>query len=141
MIKRVGLSVVIGLAAIGQVANAADVKVTWTAPTKNTDGTTIPATGTGALTAYLIEWGNCTTAAGVVPQVLGTVAGSLNVVAPATTATVSGLNNSTVYCFRMYALAGTAKSAASATVRAWIPAAGVPNAPGTVTVTAVGVGP
>lgn len=132
----------LALALVAPVAFAADAAVKWTAPTLNADGTAIPATGAGALTAYLIEWGTCTTAAGVVPQVLGTVSGSLNVAAPATQATVTGLTPATIYCLRMYALAGAAKSAPSGVVRAWIPAAStVPGAPTGVTVVAVGTAP
>lgn len=119
-------------------AFAADAVVKWTAPTTNTDGTAIPATGTGALTSYLIEYGSCSTAAGVVPQVLGTVQGSLSIAAPTLIGTLTGLLNSTIYCVRVYALNAAAKSAASGTVRAWIPAppaASIPGAPGSVTVT------
>lgn len=126
---------------VAQSALAADANVTWVEPTKYTDGTAIPVSGTGAVTSYLIEWGTCSTAAGAIPQVLGTVLGTKSVGAPASASTITGLTNATVYCLRMYALVDTIKSAASATVRAWIPATGIPSAPGNVTFTPVRGGP
>jgi hypothetical protein len=40
---------------------AGAVKITWTNPTQNTDGTAIPATGAGSLTKNTIEQGSCGT--------------------------------------------------------------------------------
>lgn len=64
-------------------------------PTKNTDGTAIPATGPGSISGIRIEYGSCSGTA------FGTKAGELNMTPP---------NMSTVlsmppaqYCFRAYA--------------------------------------
>lgn len=136
-----GASAILLAASAAASAHAADATVTWTAPTNNTDGSPIPATGDSALASYLIEWGACSTAAGVTPQVLGTVRGNLSVNAPATSAVITGLTAATVYCLRMYATnVAAAKSAASGTVRYWVPAA-APGAPSNVTVVVVGSAP
>jgi hypothetical protein len=74
---------------------AADVRVSWTQPVQNTDGSTIPASGAGSIQSNRIEWGTC------VGTGFGTAAGSQTI--PAATAyTVTGLAPAT-HCFRVTA--------------------------------------
>ncbi len=74
---------------------AAPVPVTLTYPTKNTDGSTIPATGAGSIMSWRAEWGTCVAGA------FGVKAGdSPTVAAPATLVTLN-LTPGT-YCIRSY---------------------------------------
>lgn len=74
-------------------ADAANADLTWTYPANNTDGTAIPASGAGAISATVIEWGSCSGAA------FGERAGGATLPAPAKAYTVTGLGVGT-HCFR-----------------------------------------
>jgi hypothetical protein len=82
-------------------ANAADATLTWTHPTTFTDGTPIPATGTGAITATDLEYGLCNAA----KNGFGATAVIVSVPAPATTRIVTGLGNGS-WCFHARTNAG-----------------------------------
>lgn len=91
-------------------AFAGDAMATWVQPTKNTDGSTIPASGTGRLTGNRLEWGTCT---GTAPSyAFGVKSGEQIFTAPATTYTVTGLAPGT-WCFRAYASTTYGESAPS----------------------------
>lgn len=118
---------VIGLA---NRADAADATSTWTAPTANTDGTVIPATGAGSIVSHRLEWGTCSGTA------FGTKIAEAVVLAPALTYTVTNLAPGT-YCFRVYAKNTYGiESAPSGVVSKVVPAP-VPNPPTLVTVSVV----
>lgn len=104
------------------VASAADVAVTWTQPTANTDGSSIPTTGAGSIVSNRVEWGSCNGTA------FGTKAGERVVTPVATSATVTGLAPGT-HCFRVYATNtyGSESAASNAASRAI--AAPIPNPP------------
>lgn len=108
-------------------AAAADVRVEWTQPTHNTDGTEIPATGNGRLTGNRVEWGSCNGTA------FGAAAGS-QTIAPATSHVVTGLPPA-MHCFRVYAANsyGVESAASAVTVKAVPPP--TPNAPVIVSAT------
>lgn len=106
------------------MANALDVVVSWTNPTLNTDGTSIPATGPGALTQTRVEWGSCSAT-----NVFGVKAGEIIVLSPGTSGTILALPAGTTACFRAYAKNNNGvESAPSAVVSKSIPAS-TPNAP------------
>lgn len=65
------------------VASAATFVVSWTNPTTNTDGSTIPATGDGSLSSARVEYGTCNGAA------FGVKAGEVVRPMPATNATLN----------------------------------------------------
>ena len=77
------------------LALGADAVLTWTNPTTNTDGSSIPASGAGALTGTRVEWGTCNGTA------FGTVVGQ-QAFGVVTTATVPGFAAGTTHCFRVY---------------------------------------
>lgn len=105
-------------------AFGATATLTWVNPTTNTDGTTIPATGTGALTSTRVEYGTC---AGT--NVFGTKLGEQVATMPATTTTFSTLNAGTLYCFRAFSKNSYgSESGASAVVSKTTPAP-TPNPP------------
>lgn len=87
--------VIVYVATMGK-AFAADATVTWTMPTTNTDGSAIPASGSGAITSTRIEYGTCSGSA------FGTSAGNVTVNAPATTATITGFAAGSTACFRAF---------------------------------------
>ncbi len=58
-----------------------DVTVRWTKPIQNTDGSAIPATGTGSITNSTIQWSTS--------AIFATVAGSQTFAAGVTSAVVS----------------------------------------------------
>lgn len=80
--------------------SAGEAQLTWTQPTTNTDGSAIPASGTGRLVGNRVEWGSCT---GTAPNYgFGTKAGEQSFTTPTTAYTVPNLAPGT-YCFRAYA--------------------------------------
>jgi hypothetical protein len=78
-------------------AHAGEAAASWTQPTQNTDGSAIPASGTGALTGNRLEWGTCSS-----PGVFGTQIGQQAWTTPRAAYTVTNLGPGT-YCFRAYA--------------------------------------
>jgi hypothetical protein len=87
------LAILPGMALAGTLAG------NLSAPTQNTDGSTIPASGTGSLTGARLEYGTCATT-GANPT-FGTKAGEITVAPTATTWSVPNLNPGT-YCVRGY---------------------------------------
>jgi len=83
------------LMALAFPARAADEAFTWQLPTRNVDGTTIPATGTGALVRTTMEFGTCSA-----PNTFGILIGSQSFPAPATSGTMTGLPHAQTLCFR-----------------------------------------
>lgn len=79
-------------------AQPAPKTVTWVNATKNTDGSAIPATGTGALTRTTVEYGTCMSRN---PDVFGTKQGEIFVAAPAQTLQLS-LVVVQEYCLRAW---------------------------------------
>lgn len=78
-------------------AMSADGNVSWVNATLNTDGTTIPASGPGALASTEIQWGLCTA---ISPLTFPAApAGTLSVPFPGTTVIVPGLAPGD-WCFR-----------------------------------------
>lgn len=78
-------------------AQAADATVSWTPPTTNVDGSTIPASGAGSIASTRVEYGSCSGTA------FGTKAGEVTALAPATSTTITGFAAGTTSCFRAYA--------------------------------------
>lgn len=77
------------------LSSAATVTVTWTPPTTNTDDSTIPSSGPGALKTYRIEYGTCSA-----PGVFASKVGEVTRAAPASS-TVLNLNPGTT-CVRVF---------------------------------------
>lgn len=118
----IATSVVAALLIIGATrAFAADVAVTWTQPTTNTDGSSIPLSGAGAIVSNRVEWGSC------VGSAFGTAAGSQTIPA-ATSYLVTGLAPAT-YCFRVTALNTYGSESAVSNVAQRAVAAPIPNPP------------
>ena len=113
------------------VAFGADVRVSWTQPTQNTDGTAIPATGAGSIATNKVEWGSCAGTA------FGTAAGSHSLPA-ATSYVVTGLAPA-MHCFRVTALNTYGSESAVSNVAQRNVLAPVPNPPVVTTATIVRV--
>lgn len=79
----------------GGAAIAATATITWNLPTQNEDGSTIPATGNGALAQTKIEYGSCTATGG-----FGVVENAIVVPYPGTSATIDGFLGGETVCFR-----------------------------------------
>lgn len=105
------------------IARAADVGVSWTNPTTNTDGSAIPATGVGSLTGTRVEYGSCS------GSVFGTKAGEVNAPAPATSTSITGLSAAQTYCFRSYAKNTYGSESAASNVASKALPAPTPNPP------------
>jgi hypothetical protein len=85
-------------ALFANLAHAKIVDVSWRNATADTDGVSLPTSGSGALASTVIEWGSCTSTGG-----FGTLAGTLTVpvTAPGDTQTAATQNLGVgVYCFR-----------------------------------------
>ena len=110
---------------------AADVRVSWTQPVQNVDGSAIPVSGAGSIASNRIEWGSC------VGTAFGTAAGSQSIPA-ATSYTVTGLDPAT-YCFRVTATNtyGAASSVSNVAQRIVPPP--VPNPPVVTTAVIAGM--
>ena len=118
----VGLLALLVGCLILNAARAADMSVSWTYPTTNTDGTAIPATGAGSISGFVLEWGTCSGTA------FGSKLGGAAPAAPATSYTITGLAPGT-YCVRLaavntYAIVSAFSSVATKTI-----AAPTPNPP------------
>lgn len=79
-------------------AQPAPKTVTWVNATKNTDGSSIPATGAGSLVRTTVEYGTCMSRN---PDVFGTKQGEIFVAAPAQTLQLS-LVVVQEYCLRAW---------------------------------------
>jgi hypothetical protein len=77
-----------GLLIVCTAAEAATVTYSGTNPTKNTDDSTIPATGAGSLTSLRIEYGTCSA-----PGVFGTKVDEVTRTSPAAGANFTGSLN------------------------------------------------
>lgn len=124
------LPLLAALITIPALAQAASVNVSWTNPTQNTDGTTIPATGAGSITGTLIEWGTCSGTA------FATKVGEQFVLAPATTYRVDGLAVGT-HCFRALTRNTFGQQSAASNVATRVINAPIPNPPTINTVAVV----
>lgn len=114
---------------IYNVGHAANVEVSWTQPTTNVDGSTIPTTGPGRLIGNRVEWGTC------VDTAFGVAAGQQVFAVPTVRYTVLSLLPGT-HCFRAYASTTYGESAAStAAQKVIVPP--LPNPPTIVTATTV----
>jgi len=109
---------------------AAPVPVTATYPTKNTDGSAIPATGAGSIVSWRVEYSTCTTA----NPVFGVKAGELTVTAPGTVANFT-LGPGT-YCFRSYMKNTFGNESAPTNIATTTVLAPTPE-PGSITVQAI----
>lgn len=108
--------------AIWQAARAADLSVSWTYPTTNTDGSAIPASGAGSISGFVLEWGTCSGTA------FGTKLGGAAPTSPATSYTVTGLAPGT-YCVRIAAVNSYAVVSAFSNVANKTITAPTPNPP------------
>lgn len=109
---------------------AGEAQLTWTQPTHNTDGSVIPASGTGRLTGNRVQWGTCT---GTAPNYgFGTQAGQQVFTTPTTAYTVPNLAPGT-WCFRAYASTTYGESGPTNVV-AKVIAPPIPNPPSNLTV-------
>ncbi len=119
----------IGLCLSASPAIAGDAALTWTLATANTDGSVIPASGPGSLTATKVEWGTCSGAN------FGTKAGEQIVATPAVTYTVTNLAPGT-WCFRAYSRNTYGLDSAPTNAVSKVIAPPVPNPPGSLVVAA-----
>lgn len=122
-LRRVALfasALLVSLAAFAATVN-------WTAPTANTDGSAIPATGPGSIASYRIEYGTCNGTA------FGTKAGEIVVNAPALTGNTPPTAPGT-WCYRMYAVNTFGVESDPTNVVSKVIAPPKPNPPGNFTV-------
>ncbi len=103
-------------------ATAADLNVSWTNPTTNTDGSAIPTTGAGSLTGTRVEWGTCSGGA------FGTRAGELTAPAGATTAQIANVAPGT-WCVRAFSRNTYGSESAASGVASKVVPVPVPNPP------------
>ena len=113
------------------VGHAADVRVSWTQPVANVDGSTIPVSGAGSLTSNRVEWGSC------VGTAFGTAAGSQTIPA-ATSYLITGLAPAT-HCFRVTATNTYGSESAVSNVAQKIVPAPVPLPPVVTTAVIAGM--
>lgn len=118
----VGLLALLVGCLILNAARAADLSVSWTYPTTNTDGSAIPASGAGSISGFVLEWGTCSGTA------FGSKLGGAAPTAPATSYTVTGLSPGT-YCVRLAAVNTYAIVSAFSNVATKTIAAPTPNPP------------
>ena len=82
------------LIVIAPAVMAADATITWTHPTRNVDGSSIPATGAGSIAATRMQVGTCSGTA------FGTLLNEILITGQGTTATFTGLSAGSTVCFR-----------------------------------------
>lgn len=109
--------------------------VTWTAPTKNTDGTTIPSCVSAvcppdSLASYKIQWGTCNGTA------FGIKAGEQNLPLTPPTVSITGLAPG-LTCFQMFAIntSGVSSDPTNAASKLIVPV--TPNPPTIITIAVV----
>ena len=105
-----------------RVVDAATLTPSWTLPTTNTDGSTIPATGPGSLTGTRVQYGSCSGTA------FGVMTAERLVVAPATTTVFDNIDPGT-YCVRAYARNTYNMESVASNVASKVIPAPVPGAP------------
>lgn len=117
----------------------ASADLTWTAPTLNTDGTLIPATGAKSITGYRVSSGVC--AGAQLPANPQTID-----VGPQLAATVTGIQVPGLWCFGVQTLANaaapdniSAMSGIATKVVALNPVPNPPNPPGGLKVSATAI--
>lgn len=76
---------------------AATANLTWTHPTMNTDGSSIPTTGTGALAQTRVEWGSCNSSGG-----FGTKESEIVVPYPTNSVSINNFVGGETICFRAF---------------------------------------
>lgn len=103
------------------VAHADPIPFTLAFPTQNTNGTAIPASGTGSLNAWRTEYGSCGAVVNGV-QGFGTKAGEVKGTPPTTTGTTPDMAPGT-YCLRMFVsnTFGSESDASNAVQRVVVP--------------------
>ena len=121
--KNAAVFFLIGMLAACAAANAGQAILQWTNPTRNTDDTLIPSTGSLALASTIVEYTSCASVAAVQWPASPP---SVSIVQPATSATLSNLNEGETYCFRVRVVnqAGTASdnsNVASKTISVTVP--------------------
>lgn len=97
--RKLALIALIVLAPL--IAHAGVIPFTLTLPTKNTDGTSIPATGTGSITKWRVEYGTCGANDFSGKPTFGTKTGEIN----GLPATLTGLTPDLApaqYCLRAF---------------------------------------
>lgn len=134
-----------GLLLLVSFTAAAETKtVTWVNATRNTDNTTIPATGAGSLARTTVEYGSCQSRN---PDVFGIKIGEIFVAAPASSLAVN-LVVVQEYCLRAfhsntYATAFNPTAAGNSTfsnVAATTVAPPTPQQPTNITITSTRIG-
>ena len=90
------VALLIGLS-VSASAMAATATLTWTHPTQNVDGSTIPATGNGSIAQTRIEWGSCTSTNG-----FGTKESEVVVQYPESVVTINNFLGGEKVCFRAF---------------------------------------
>ena len=90
------VALLIGLS-VSASAMAATATLTWTHPTQNTDGSTIPATGNGSIAQTRVEWGTCSSTGG-----FGTKESEVVVQYPTSTVTINNFVGGETVCFRAF---------------------------------------
>lgn len=113
--------------ALVRVADAATLNFSWTHPTTNTDGTTIPASGAGSLTGTRVQYGTCSGTA------FGTMIAEQVVTAPAATASFANVGPGT-YCGRAFARNTYGQESAASNVASRVVPPPVPEPPTVVTI-------
>lgn len=114
-------------------ATAATVQLTWTPSTTNVDGSSIPATGSGSLTHYTLQYGSC---GGTAPNyVFGTAAGQVNIPAPSATYTTADIFGPGLHCFRLSATNTFGQVSAYTNAASKNITPPIPNPPSALTVT------
>ncbi|MEK9809187.1 MAG: hypothetical protein VW362_01990 [Candidatus Nanopelagicales bacterium] len=86
----------LALGLIPAAAWAASATLTWTMPTQNVDGSSIPASGDGALAQSRVEYGPCGSSGG-----LASVENSVTVPAPSTSTVINSFVGGETVCFRV----------------------------------------
>lgn len=127
--KRLALAL---LALFASSAFAGSAVVSWTNPTQNVDGSSIPASGAGSLVSTRVEVGTCSGTA------FGTRISEVVVPAPATSTTIDNLAPGP-HCFRAFSRNTFGQESAASNVAAKTIPTPVPNPP-TITTVAVVAG-
>lgn len=82
---------------VSGTAAAATATLTWTHPTQNTDGSSIPTSGNGSIAQTRVEWGTCSSTGG-----FGTKESEVVVLYPENTVTINNFLGGETVCFRAF---------------------------------------